>query len=224
MSSKRGYLTVAELEEFADISVSNEAEAYDQISQAEELIDRWVGPQNKAVTAVFVGKLTAVAGSVLTDTSSDTQLDVTDNYFQGCVIEIISGTGSGQIGRIVSSSSTNKSVTLSEDLSTAPDATSVYKIYQLAKFPRDTDRVTLDNVYYSTVPDAVRRATAAQVQYAISQGSAFFASDSPMVESESIGNYSYSKSAGASSFSKLIAPRAKTLLRGIINRTGELIA
>lgn len=229
MGTLRQYLTIEELEEFADITVTSDSEAYDQIGQAEELIDAYVGYQQKSVEKVAQGQLTAVNSTVLTDTSSDSPLQRDNNYFTHCIIQIVAGAGAGQQRVISSSDRDDKSVTVSEAFTTAPDTTSIYKILQLAKFPRrgdffyEPDSMT----YWKSIPEAVKRATAAQVQYMIEKGSDFFGGDGSEMDSERIGNYSYSRGSGASGQSalvRMIAPRARILLRGIKNRTGRLVA
>lgn len=55
-------------------------------------------------------------------------------------------------------------------------------------------------------------------------GESFFAGDKSDMDSESIGDYSYSKGKGAGAFTKQISPKVRLLLNGIVNRIGELIA
>lgn len=227
MRSKRGYLTIAELQSFANITVTDEAEAWDQITEAEELIDAYVGHQEKSFQATVDGEVTSVSGATIFDTDSRTPLDVTNNSYQGCAFEIVAGTGAGQIGRIVSSNRSAKSITLAEAFADPPDTTSVYKIYQLAKFPRAKDyTVSRDgDTVYKTVPDVIRRATAAQVAFMIEKGAAYFNGDNAELSAERILNYSYQRGTGSDGQSaavKYIAPRARTLLRGIKNRLGRI--
>lgn len=227
MSSKRAYLTTAELEEFADITVTDEDEAYDRIGQAEELIDRYVGFQEKAVPLSYDGEVSSATATKLYDAGSGSQLIYNDDYFKGCEVEIIGGTGIGQSRTISGSSKTEKSITVSEAFTTTPDTTSVFRVYQLGKFPRAKDmRTSRDgSKYYKHIPEAVRRAAAAQVQFMIQMGDDYFAGQDADMSSESIGNYSYSQgSAGnQSSLIKLVGPRVRTLLRGIKNSGGRLV-
>ncbi len=57
-------------------------------------------------------------------------------------------------------------------------------------------------------------------------GDRYFASDKGSFQSEKIGDYEYDKGNGSSSSggkqSFLIAPKAKLLLKGYINRVGSL--
>ena len=228
-TSKRQYLNQTELAEFADITISDTTEADDQISQAEEIIDAYVGFQEKFTALQFRGQFTAVSGTTFTDTSGDTMLTLQDNFFTFCELEIVAGTGAGQKEIISSSSLANKSVTIRTAFSTTPDTTSIYKIHQLGKFPRCTDYYYEPDseTYYKYIPGEVRRAVAAQVEYMINQGSAYFATDQTDKDSERIGNYSYSKSNGSAqgtSLSKLIAPKARAILKGFRNAGGEVVA
>ena len=223
MASRRGYLTQAELAEYADITITDTAEADDQISRAEELIDAYVGPQDKAIKYIVEGHASAGTSTTLT-LEAQHQNNMQKDYLKGCEIEIIGGTGAGQ--RTIITGQTYAGVVTFGTLSTAPDSTSIYRIYQLGKFPRVKDEFYDGNdatpTYYRQIPEAVKRATAAQVQYFIEMGEKFFATDESNYTSESIGNYSYSKGegTGGGSTEKLIAPKAKAYLRGIMNRKG----
>ena len=69
---------------------------------------------------------------------------------------------------------------------------------------------------------------AAQVEYRINMGEAFFKTDQSEKVSERIGDYAYenanSQGVGLLGVEKLIAPGAKLLLRGIKSRIGAIIA
>lgn len=224
MASKRGYLTIAELEEFADITVTDNDEAYDRITQAEEIIDAYVGFQEKAIENDLFGL--ASAGSATTVTLQTNQQNKYEkDYFKTCMVEVVGGSGVGQ--RSVCTGSTKAGVlTLQDTLSTALDSTSFYKIFQLGKFPRDVD-VWYDSenntdTWYKIIPEEVKRATAAQIEYLIEMGDSFFASDKSEKKAESIGDYSY-VNATTGTIEKLVAPKVKILLRGITNRKGYII-
>ncbi|MFA5768361.1 MAG: hypothetical protein WC871_02335 [Bacteroidales bacterium] len=225
-SSRRGYLSQDELEQFANITVTDTDEADDVISQAEEMIDSFVGYQQKFLEYEILGRATA-GGSATITLETEHQNVYEANFFKLCEIEIVDGTGSGQRRRV--SASTKAGVlTVASAWTTTPDSTSFYRIHQLGKFPRYTDVIThLDasvTTYYKSIPEAVRRAVAAQVEYIINQGDEFFTTDQSDKTSESIGDYSYSMGEKSSiSLARMIAPKAKLLLRGYINRTGRII-
>jgi len=223
-TSNRDYLTIAELEEFADITVTDETEGLDRISQAEEMIDAYVRFQEKFLEESIKGL--ASSGSTSQITLQTDQQNVYDkDYFLGCMVEIIGGTNKGSRKRITAS--TRAGVLTTDTFSSAIDNTSFYKIWQIGKFPRYCDVEFYDQngttQYFKSIPEAVKRAVAAQVQFMIEMGDAYFASDKADLQSESIGDYSYTKVAGGSSLDKQIAPKAKILLDGIRNLKGAII-
>lgn len=223
MASKRQYLSRAELAEYADITITNTTEADDQISQAEELIDQYVGFQIKSVCDVYFGRVASATSTTVTLEATRHQNTFQNDFFVYCCIEIISGTGAGQ--RNIITGSTLAGVVTTATWTTTPDSTSYYKIFQLGKFPRIEDSYFDGNVspqkYAKSIPEMVKRATASQVQYFIEMGAGFFAGESSTMDSESIGDYSYSRgTSGSAGTSNLIAPKAKQYLKGIVNRKG----
>lgn len=225
MASRRGYLTQAELAQYADITIIDPTEADDQISMAEELIDEYAGFQQKFMQ-LRVDGLVTVGGSTTFTLRSTQQNTMNIDFLKGCWIEVIGGTGSGQLRKITGQTLPGL-VTVETAFSPALDTTSYYKIWQLGKFPRHCDVVynsDTTNTYYKSIPEKVRRAVAAQVEYMINMGSAFFASDKLDLKREKIGDYEYEKDMGTSGTADLIAPKAKMLLKGIRNITGRIIA
>lgn len=223
-TSRRGYLSQGELEQLANITITDTAEADDRISQAEELIDAYVGPQDQYMTESIKGLASAGGSTSLTlETSHQNNFDI--DYFKLCEVEILGGTGVGQRRKITVSTKAGV-LTVGSAWVTTPDNTSIYKIYQLGKFPRRQDVETytsgVNTTYYKAIPEAIKRAVAAQVGYFVEMGDAYFAGDKSEMESESIGDYSYSKGLGVSSLYKLISPKVKILLKGIINRSGSI--
>jgi hypothetical protein len=225
-TSRRGYLSQDELEQFANIDITDTTEADDKISQAEEMIDAYVGAQDKYMTESIKGVAAAVGSTSLTlETSQQNVYDI--DYFKLCEIEILGGTGAGQRRKITAST---KAGVLTIDSAWDTNPTSgFYKISQIGKFPRYCDVETYTtsagvSTYYKSIPEPVKRAVAAQIEYLIEMGDSFFAGDKSEMESESIGDYSYTKGQGTSSVSKLISPKTKILLKGIFNRKGVLIA
>ena len=224
MASKRGYLNQTDLAEYANITITDATEADDVISQAEELLDWYVGFQDKAIREIYEGRVAASSSTSITLEANRHQNVFEANYFLYCQVEIIGGTGSGQ-ARIVTAS-TKPGVLTVATWTTTPSTDSYYKIYQLGRFPRTKDSYydgqVATPIYSKSIPEAVRRATAAQVQYIIKMGDNFFAGDATTLQSESIGNYSYSRGQNAMGKESLIAPKAKMYLRGIINRKGTM--
>jgi len=97
-TSRRGYLSQAELKQFANINVVDASEADDQISQAEEIIDTYVRRAPKFITNFSRGIATSgnAEKTTLVDDSGDTPLHYGDNYWLGCEIEIVGGTNAGE--------------------------------------------------------------------------------------------------------------------------------
>lgn len=224
-TSRRGYLSQSELEQMANITVTDATEADDRISQAEEMLDAYVGPQDKYMNHEITGLAAAGASTSITlETSQQNTYDI--DYFKLCDVEILGGTGAGQ--RRKCTGSTKAGVLTVDTWTTTPSTDSFYRITQVGKFPRRCDVETYtsgtNTTYYKSIPEAIKRAVAAQIEYIIEMGDAFFAGDKPDMQSESIGDYSYTKGEGISNISKLIAPKAKVLLKGIYNRTGQIIA
>lgn len=224
-TTRRGYLSQSELAQYANINILDTTEADDRISQAEEIIDAYVGPQDKFKEYEDAGRV-ASAGSSTFTLQSDQQ-NVSDvDYFKWCEVEIIGGTGTGQRRKITGSTRAGV-LTVDSAWSTSLDTTSFYKIYQLGKFPRQNDVISYSTnaptTYYKQIPEAVKRAVAAQVEYMIEMGDAFFASNKMDKKSETIGDYSYVNAEGMSGASNLIAPKSEMLLRGIKNRLGTIL-
>lgn len=230
MSSRRNYLTSLDtLKEYANITINDEDEAWDQISQAEAIIDAFVGWQDRFIERKYQGEITSVNGTTVIDSGSGNSMDVTNDFFMGCEIEMVSGAAKGQIRPITSSTKLSKSITIGSAFSPVAAAGDMFVIRQIGKFPRDCDVVSSrDGTRYAKyVPDAVVQAVCAQVEYMINMGSTYFASGSLQMRAEKIGNYAYEKGSTSeptqSDAVKLVAPKARTLLRGIKNRTGRLV-
>ncbi len=226
-TSRRCYLSQAELAQYADITITDTTEADDRISQAEEIIDAYVGPQGRFLDYDIYGLAASGASTSLTlETAQQNNYDI--NFFKWTEVEIVGGTGVGQ--RRTVTGSTKAGVLTVATWTSTPDSTSFYRIYQLGKFPRQCDVVTystgVPSQYYKQIPEAIKRATAAQVEYIIAMGDAFFKTDQSDKVRERIGDYEYENSAsgvGKTGTIKLIAPKARTLLKGYKNRTGRIV-
>ena len=219
--SRRGYLSIDELQQLADISVTDDDEAADQISQAEEIIDSYIRNSSKFIPSPRNGKATDGSTTTLIDTSSDSPFNQDDDYYKGCEIEIIGGTNVGERRRVSGYDKDTQKITVSDAFASAIDGTSVFEIYQVGLFPRVIDVWHQHETYYKRIPEAIKRAIAAQVEYIIEKGSSFFlgATDD---ESESIDDYSHKRvNAGMRS---MIAPKARMFLRGFVSRIGKLKA
>jgi len=219
IETKRGYITEAELESYADIAITDSDEAIERMNIAEELIDRYVGFQNSFMRYDIVGTASAGTTLTLTDTNSGSQINsTTENRFSYCMLEIIGGTNAGQ-SRTIISNTTAGVLTVESAFSSAIDNTSVYRIYQLAKFPRSQDYKLVNSIYYKFIPEAVKHATLAQVEYMIEMGDDFFISGVDKKD-ENIDGYSYNI---PKNVKRMIAPKSRMYLKGIFNRKGKLL-
>lgn len=219
-TSRRGYLSQDELKQFANITIQDTAEADDIISQAEEMIDAYVGYVRKHFEGVVEG-LVSNANSATTFTLESEEQNIYEkDFFVLCEVEIVGGTGAGERRKITGSTKAGV-ITVDADISLSTD--SFYRIYQLGKFPRHEDvRLHTNNTYYKQIPEAVKRATAFQVEYLKEEGSEFFNTDKQNMQSESIGDYSYTRAGGAT-IDRLLAPRVKQILRGYRVRSGRIL-
>ncbi len=223
MASRRGYVTKEECDEMIG---GSPAITDLEVSEAEELIDAYVGFQDNFLKQEIKGRVAVGGQNNITLESVDQNVYDVD-YLQGCQFEVIGGTGKGQ-RKIITAQTKEGVVTLDSGLTTALDTTSFYKIYQLGKFPRICDveaySRTAPTTYYKSIPENVKRAVAAQVEFMREMGDEYFQTDKSQMLAERIGDYSYQKSDGQNrSFEQLIAPKAKELLRGIRNRKGAII-
>lgn len=199
-----------------------------QVALAEALIDDYVGYQDKFIKTDISGTVTASLTGKVVDANSNSPLYVTDGTYDRCVIEIIGGSGAGQSRVLIGSDRDDRSVSFEGSaFNPALDDTSVYRIYQLAKFPRRKDSRTPSgsNTFYKFIPEEVREAVRAEVQFIIEMGDAYFTGEDSEMDGERIMGYSYSRggNAGQSALVKFISPQARVLLRGFKNRTGRIV-
>lgn len=221
--SRRQYATLADIAEYSNVTVTDEDEAADQLSMAEEMIDAYVGPQEKHVNEEVIGQATGGTTTTLIDISGDSYLVAPeDDYYKYCEVEIIKGTNAGERRSITAYDQSTNKITVSPAFSSAIDSTSVYVIKQLGKFPRYCDVKYLEvsgvNTYLKRIPEAVRRAALAQLEYIVEKGTDFFSGPTDL-EGEGIGskyNYTVKKN-----MDRMIAPAARKFLHGIMNRTGS---
>lgn len=193
-----------------------------QIQLAEEIIDNYVGYQKKSVRIKFRGITTSGSTTELIDTSGDTDLNHNNNFFQRCIVQIIAGTNQGETRFIESSVESERKITVSVPFSNAIDDTSVYLIYQLAKFPRIQDEEQIVETYYKYVPEIIREAVKLQLEFISEQGDDFFNGGADL-SNESIDDYSYTLREGLSGgeYARITSPKVRSLLKGIRNIKGK---
>lgn len=222
-TSRRGYVSKEEVADYTGAVVGTITDAI--IQKAEEIIDGIVGYHEKFMPNVVEGKVSVATANTLT--LEDTHQNTNQNdYYVLCEVEIIGGTGAGQRRKITGSTLAGV-LTVDTNWTTQIDSTSIYKIYQLGKFPRQQD-IYFDsrntpNTYYKTIPDAIKRAVCAEYEYILEMGDSFFAGGGDSVISERIGDYSYQNADGDVSEDDLVSNKVKLLLTGYIKRTGKII-
>lgn len=253
--SRRQYITASYLTSYlGSQTLSGDFPSEDAlIEMAEEMIDGYVGPQRKwfqldssFIAGVYTppdyepetpvvkelrGRITSVVSRNQYMLETWQQGAYQNNFFQMCNIDIIGGTGTGNSYLISASTLAGEITITNTDYSTVTadvfDTTSVYRIYQLGKFPRDRDVFynTFQNptFYYKAIPENIREATAAQCEYINKKGLSFFTDDSATMQGEHIGPYSYQRRQNVTATDLLIAPKAKMLLRGFMSRRGTII-
>ena len=220
IETKRGYITKAEVESYCDIAITDDDEAIERMELAEELIDQYVGFQNKFLRYEVDGIATDGTTTTLIDTSGDSLLDSSvDGRYEYCTIQVLSGTNAGEERLIIDHDVSESTIEVHEAFTSAIDDTSVYRIYQLAKFPRAKDIKIIDNVFYKYVPEQVKKAALAQVDYMLEMGDDFFNSGVDK-NSENIDGYDYEV---PKSVNRMIAPKARTYLKGIMSIKGKLL-
>lgn len=233
METLRGYLTIAELNTLENLTISTEAGAENtaykaRINKAEAYLDQIAGYHTQAHHgAEFKGLAQAGATNTITLAADDQSATQRVDQLRYMVVEIVAGAGSGQIRTIVGNT-INRVATVHADWTTAPDATSYYSIYQMAKFPRaeDTHHDTVNDRDIFIIPRQLKEAVAAQVVFITQMGDDYFDTDESTMASERIGNYGYSRGGNGNGGGSVgvIAPRAKQLMSGsgLINRTGTI--
>jgi hypothetical protein len=221
------------------------------IEMAEEMIDGYVGPQRKwfqldssFIAGVFTppdyepetpvvkelrGRITQVVSPTQYMIETWQQHAYQNNFFSMCNIDIIAGKGFNT-SYLIAASTLDGQITIKNIDGTDPtqnvfDTTSVYRIYQLGKFPRDRDVFynTYQNptFYYKGIPEQIREATAAQAEFINAMGRDYFITE--RLTSERIGSYSYSRAAHSVKNDTLIAPKAKFLMKGYMSRRGTMV-
>jgi hypothetical protein len=220
VQTRRQYVNENQIEEFSNITITDETEAADQANMAEEMIDLYIRRGNKHFNGEPYGKATGGSTSTLIDTSGDSHLtSYEDDFYTYCEVEILSGSSRGDKRVILSYNKSENKITVVSNFTAAIAEGDVYIIRQLGLFPRPEDVTLLDSKYYKRIPEEITRATLAQLEYIIEKGPDFF-SDAVDYDTEDFKDYAYTVRKNAD---RLISPHARRLLQGFINRTGRLI-
>lgn len=221
VDSRRFYALLADVQSAVPTATS------DTLNLAEELIDQYVGPQQSFQSFELIGRVqSSPAANQFNLQANKDQGAYQQDFFKNAEVEIVGGTGAGQIAHVLTNILPGL-VTTYENFSSALDSTSIYKIYQLGKFPRMQD-VYLDGYnspvqYYKPVPIKVRDAVIEQCKFIIKMGANFFITDSYSMDAEVLDKYRYQRKNLAGDINLLVSPTSKQLLKGIMNRKGQFL-
>jgi len=231
-----GYIDPTRLPDFIRTmaSVTDEALAAQFISDAERIIDAYVGPGPRFHNPyTFTTAATLVSGGTTLSGVQGASDSSRPNYYAvgGVYVEVVGGAAAasliGQRRRVVSSSGAD--LTLASGF--AADLASGAELYftQDSAFPRAWDQ---DLWGAPKLPTGLDAAVAAQVEYGISFGSEGFGlSDSNVVTDESGDVTSRTYGSGYSEsrdprrregMAVWVGPRARVLLRRLLNSGGWL--
>lgn len=229
------YIDVSELATYIlTISgITNSGLAAAHVTAAEQVIDAYVGPGWRFYPEVTGNPLVATSGTSLqADVFGDSSRE--PNYWAhgGLYVEVLSnpsGPGAVGEGRLVVASS-GDTVTLATAFSATLGTDAEFRTYQRSAFPRAWH---INAKAAPFLPHELKVATAYQVEYGMQAGGeAFGLSTAQLVtderggiQSESYGSgYSYSRdSSRVQGLAVYLAPRARVLLRRLINSTGHLV-
>lgn len=232
--SDYNYIRPAELPEILHSmsQVTNEQIAARFISDAEHIIDAYVGPAPRFYDA-RTGLITVTIASGDTTLVGDTFGPRRPNYYAkgGVYVELVDGTSLVGERRLVIASDAN-GVTLASGFSDTVPAGATFYFVQDSHFPRWVDQDLLGT---PRMPPELKRATALQVEYGYLFGSEDQGLSEPSVadgESTEIQSRSYasgyaeSRAVGSASSKRglalLIAPRARAELRNLLGSTGYM--
>lgn len=227
MSTWRGYLNTKQLESLTGLGLDDDA-AVAAINKAEAIVDGYIGYWDKLIDQIEGITQSGNATSITLDAADISGLAGKD-YFKGCMIEFLSGDNEGAVA--VVTGSTELGVVSFATQDNAPAAGDYYIIRQVGKIPRRGESDMLDQqvsgvrTYFRRIPQALKEAVAAQVEYMQQQGDSFFNSAAIGMDSERIDDYSYNRGESTKGGKAMLAPKARQVLSGtgIINRGGRIV-
>jgi hypothetical protein len=221
METIRGYITKADVEKYCDIAITDDDEAIERMEYVEQMIDDYVGFQVKFLKVDFIGTATGGSTTEIEDTSNGSPLKTAlDDKFKYCTVQIMNGAMVGE-ERLITGQEQNK-IVFTTPLEYEVAAGVVYRLYQLGKFPRVQDFDLEGEHYYKYIPRKVKEACLAQFQYLVEMGDDFLINGANKIE-ESWKDYSYKLGTTKGGEARMIAPKAKFLLKGITNRKGNFL-
>jgi len=215
-------------------SVTNEDMAARFISDAEHIIDAYVGAAPKFYID-GTGESIALLASGDTVWSGNRWGNRHPNYWAagGVYVTVVDGAPASVLGqrRLIIASDTDQ-VTLASGFAEDVPAGALFNFQQESRFPRWRDRMNVD---MPDMPYELKRATAFQVEYGFLFGSeeaglseaSVADGESTEIQSRSYASgYAESRAVGSASSKRglalLIAPRARAELRNLLGATGYM--
>lgn len=232
--SDYNYIQPSELAEriHSMASVTDEAIAATFITDAERVVDAFVGPGQKFYQRLG-GQTSAEIASGATALTAAIFGSRRPNYWAagGAYIRLVSAADSSLNGerRLIVASANPDTVTLASGFGATLAAGAEFQFQQESAFPRIWDQDTWGN---PDMPELLKAAVAAQVEYGIAYGSEAFGLGDDAIVADTAGDITsrsygsgYSESRDARRKDGLavwIAPRARVLLRRLLSSTGRL--
>lgn len=231
--SEYNYIAPAELPTFIHsmASVTDQALAAKFITDAERIVDAYVGPAPRFYSSL-TGQVSSTVASGATAFPASIFGDRRPNYWAkgGAYVELIDGVTGAQIGeaRLLVASQTEQ-VTLASGFDFAVPSGAQFFFHQRSAFPRLRDQDTLGT---PRMPHELKMAVAQQVEYGIQFGSEELGLGDPAIadgEAGTVQSRTYGSGYSESRVPNLkqglayfIAPRARITLRPLLGAAGKL--
>lgn len=228
MATIRGYLTDKQFQNITGAdSLGTDADLI--IAKAEAIIDGYIGNWQPHFNEIVTVPSSAQAGEITLNAQDRASLPGVD-YLKGLAVEFLNGEAAGET-RIIESQGSDGVITFDQEFSDEPADGDIVRIYQAGKVPRrGTDdvisrEVINERIYIRNIPQPLREAVAAQIQYMQELGDEFFDGQASSLDSESMQSYSYQRGESAKGGKAMVAPKVRQLLAGtgIINRTAQIV-
>jgi hypothetical protein len=228
--SELNYLRPSQLLDYVHslASVTSEAQAVKHISDAERIVDAYVGKGPRYHRVPLNVALVAPALSGATDLETNQSGD--PNYWAqgGAYVVLREGVAAAHIGqaRLVVLSDEG-AWTLASGFDVALPTTVRLDFEQRSAFPREWD---VDSHSNPRLPDLLARAVAYQVEFALTNGDLGMGAPAPVADTGGVqsrvygSGYSETRSVltPVTGLGLHVAPKARDILRVLINSTGRL--
>ena len=157
------YITLLELQERRDESLVNPSQSL--LRQAQQMIDQAIPTFYEGINSrSFKAKRRFNNATFSTNSVTISDSVSIDNYYQRCVVRVLTGTHSNKL--LFVTASTNNVLTVEDGIVGSGDIF----IYQHAKFPREVDTIRGQNRYDKFIPEFLKDAVVMQYNYLEAQG------------------------------------------------------